>query len=77
MDYNPCFSHLVMQRSFPTSTQQRPRRIETAPPKGTTLTTDVPLPQKCGYAPNLEEGHRWYVSFLSPHRSSQTVRTHL
>jgi len=57
--------------------KQRPRRIETAPPKGTTLTTDVPLPQKCGFAPYLEEGHRWYVSFLSPHRSSQTVRTHL
>ena len=35
MDPGPCFSHLDMQRSLPTNTQQRSRHIA-APPKGNT-----------------------------------------
>jgi hypothetical protein len=34
MDNGPSFSHLVMQRSFPTKAQQRPRLIA-VPPKAT------------------------------------------
>jgi hypothetical protein len=34
MDNGPSFSHLVMQRSLPTKTEQRPRLI-TVPPKAT------------------------------------------
>jgi hypothetical protein len=42
MDNGPSFSHLVMQRSFPTKTQQRPRLIA-VPPKATRV---------CGVCPS-------------------------
>ena len=42
MDNGPSFSHLAMQRSFPTKTQQRPRLIA-VPPKATRV---------CGVCPS-------------------------
>ena len=63
MDDSPCFSHLVMEMSLPTNIQQRPRRIA-APPKGTTLATDVPSFVLLLFKPEIKTPKRGYTEFL-------------